>query len=64
MICLQLIGNFAYAILNASVISCILIFFVGYFMAPGDGLKSRLITGFTTAGISMFFTIVCAVFGG
>ena len=64
VICLQLIGNFAYAILNASVISCILIFFVGYFMAPGDGLKSRLITGFTTAGISMFFTIVCAVFGG
>lgn len=64
VLCLTFIDDFSYAILNACVISCVLIFFVGYFMAPGDGIRSRLITGFTTAGISMLFTVVCAVFGG
>jgi ABC-type multidrug transport system fused ATPase/permease subunit len=64
VLCLTFIDSFEWAILNACVISCILIFLVGYFMAPGDGPRSRLITGITTAGISLFFTVVCAVFGG
>ena len=64
VICLTLIEDFESAIFHAALISCILIFFVGYFMAPGDSLRSRLISGFTTAGISMVFTIICAVFGG
>lgn len=64
VLCLQFIDKFSVAILNASVISCVLIFFVGYFMAPGDSLKSRLATGLTTAGISLFFTVICAYFGG
>ena len=63
-LCLMYIAEFDWAILNACVISSVLIFLVGYFMAPGDGTKSRLVTGCTTAGISLFFTIVCAVFGG
>ena len=64
VLCLTFIEDFGWAIMNASMVSCILIFLVGYFMAPGDGLRSRLVTGTTTAGISLFFTVVCAVFGG
>ncbi len=64
VLCLTYIEDFDMAILTACAISSVLIFLVGYFMAPGDGVKSRLITGFTTAAISIFFTVVCAVFGG
>ena len=64
VICLTIFDEFNIAVINAAGISCILIFFVGYFMAPGDSLRIRLLTGLTTAGISMLFTIVCAVFGG
>lgn len=64
VLCLTFIEDFNHAIMNASVISCVLIFLVGYFMAPGECFRSRMTTGLTTAGISMFFTLVCAVFGG
>lgn len=64
VLCLMFIEDLNLALINAAVISSILIFFVGYFMAPGDSRRARIFTGLSTAGICLFFTVVCAVFGG
>ena len=64
VLCLMLVEDFDMAVIWASVISSILIFFVGYSMAPGDRFAARVFTGLSTAGICLFFTVVCAVFGG
>lgn len=64
VLCLLFIEDFDLALINASLISSYLVFFVGYFMAPGDSTRSRVLTGLSTAGICLFFTLVCAMFGG
>lgn len=64
VLCLMYIEDFDLALIAASVISSLLVFFVGYYMSPGDTSRSRMLTGLTTAGLCLFFTVICAAFGG
>ena len=64
VLCLMFIDDFNEAVISAATISSILIFFVGYFMAPGDSVRARTVTGLSTTAICLFFTVVCAAFGG